>query len=307
MRLATYTLAGVTRLGAVAGEHVVDLPVAYAEFQLSQGNAEPGAVAFPTDLLSLLTSDDDVKRAAREAIAWAESIAQEKRAEPFVRPASAVQFRPPIPRPSKIICVGLNYADHCREQNVPEPERPVLFVKFPSAMIGHEDAITWPEGASEQVDYEAELAVVIGRVAKNVPAAQAMDYVGGYTVIDDVSARDVQFADGQWVRGKSFDTFCPVGPVLVTPDEVGDPHALGIRSRVNGEVRQDSNTTEMIFKIPYLIEYISRTCTLLPGDIISTGTPDGVGVFMKPPVFLKPGDVVEVEIDGIGCLRNPVR
>jgi len=307
LRLATYTLAGVTRLGAVIDEHVVDLPLAYAEYQLSRGNAEPEAVAFPTDLLALLQSGEDVKQAARDTIAWAESILHEKRTESFIHPIDAVQFRPPISRPSKIICVGLNYADHCREQNVPEPERPVLFVKFPSSMIGHEDAITWPEGASEQVDYEAELAVVIGREAKNVPAEQAMDYVGGYTVINDVSARDVQFTDGQWVRGKSFDTFCPIGPVLVTPDEVSDPHALGIRSRVNGEIRQNSNTYEMIFKIPYLIEYISRTCTLLPGDIISTGTPDGVGVFMKPPVFLKPGDVVEVEIDGIGCLRNPVR
>lgn len=307
MKLVTYTFSGVTRLGAISGERVIDLPVAYAEYQLSRGNTEPAAVAFPTDLLTFVQSDEAVWQAARDTIAWAESIATEKRAEPFVRPVSSVQLNPPITHPSKIICVGLNYADHCREQNVEPPTRPMLFVKFPSAMIGHGETITWPEGASDQVDYEAELAVVIGREAKDVPASEAMDVIAGYTIVNDVSARDVQFSDGQWVRGKSFDTFCPVGPYLVTRDEIDDPHQLGIRCLVNGVALQDSNTQELIFKIPYLIEFITRTCTLLPGDIISTGTPHGVGVHREPQIFLTPGDVVEVEIDGLGRLRNPVK
>ena len=202
--------------------------------------------------------------------------------------------------------MGLNYADHCRETNTPAPERPVLFAKFTTSMIGHGQPITWPEGASQQVDYEAELAVVIGREAKGVSAAQAMDCVAGYTALNDVTARDWQTADGQWTRAKSFDTFCPVGPYLVPRDEIEDPHRLGVRCRLNGELMQSSNTRELIFKVPFLIEYISRTCTLLPGDIISTGTPGGVGVGRDPQVFLKRGDVVEVEVEGIGLLRNPV-
>ena len=154
--------------------------------------------------------------------------------------------------------------------------------------------------------YEAELAVVIGRKARNVTADQAYDYVAGYSIINDISARDVQFADQQWVRGKSFDTFCPMGPFLVTPDEIDDPMNLPIKLTLNGRIMQESNTYEMIFKLPYLIEFISKTCTLLPGDIISTGTPAGVGVFRDPKVLLKPGDLLEVEIEGLGLLRNSV-
>jgi 2-keto-4-pentenoate hydratase/2-oxohepta-3-ene-1,7-dioic acid hydratase in catechol pathway len=181
-----------------------------------------------------------------------------------------------------------------------------MFVKFPTAVIGPGEAITWPEGASSKVDYEAELAVVIGRRARNVAAAQAYDVIAGYTIANDVSARDVQFSDGQWVRGKSFDTFCPLGPYLLTADEVENPHGLRIRCILNGRVLQDSSTDQLIFDIPTLVEFISRTSTLLPGDVICTGTPDGVGVFRDPPVFLKPGDLVEVEIEKLGKLSNPV-
>jgi 2-keto-4-pentenoate hydratase/2-oxohepta-3-ene-1,7-dioic acid hydratase in catechol pathway len=211
-----------------------------------------------------------------------------------------------VANPSKIVCVGLNYHDHCLEQGLDVPERPVLFAKFPSAIIGHEDEITWPEGSSDKVDYEAELAVVIGRRGRHIPVDDAYDYIAGYACLNDVSARDVQFADGQWIRGKSFDTFCPMGPYLVTKDEFPDPHDLRIRCWVNGELRQDSNTRELVFNVPQLVAYISRTATLMPGDIISTGTPGGVGVFLDPPVFLKPGDVVEVEIEKLGRLRNRV-
>jgi 2-keto-4-pentenoate hydratase/2-oxohepta-3-ene-1,7-dioic acid hydratase in catechol pathway len=306
LKLVTYTYSGTTRLGAVSGDAVVDLAQTHAAFRRAQEGVGPLAGDFPTDMLAFLQAGDAAMQAARETLTWLESAAADIQADAFTRPFSEVQINPPVTNPSKIVCVGLNYADHCREQNVEAPKSPVLFAKFPSALIGPGEAITWPPEASQKVDYEAELAVVIGRVAQSVPAAQALDHVAGYTIVNDISARDVQFGDQQWVRGKSFDTFCPMGPYLVTPDEVGDPHELGVRCRVNGELRQDSSTREMIFTIPYLIEFISATCTLLPGDIISTGTPHGVGVFREPPVFLKPGDVVEVEVDRVGCLRNPV-
>jgi 2-keto-4-pentenoate hydratase/2-oxohepta-3-ene-1,7-dioic acid hydratase in catechol pathway len=225
----------------------------------------------------------------------------------FIYSLANVHLAPPILNPSKIICVGQNYYHHCREQGVEPPKRPILFAKYPSSVIGFGETITWSPENSTQVDYEAELAVVIKRRGRNILAQDASQYIAGYTILNDVSARDAQFGDGQWVRGKSFDTFCPLGPALVTPDEVGDPHTLGIRCRLNGVSMQDSNTEQLIFKIPELIAYISQTSTLLPGDIITTGTPPGVGAFRKPPVFLKDGDVVEVEIDKLGQLRNPVR
>lgn len=221
-------------------------------------------------------------------------------------PLTSIQLLPPIRQPSKIICIGLNYADHCREQNIEVPRSPTIFVKFPSAIIGPGESIHWPKDVSDQVDYEAELAVVIGRQARNIPAKDAFDFIAGYTIVNDISARDVQFADKQWVRGKSFDTFCPMGPVLVSADQIENPNALDIKCRVNGETLQDSNTSEMIFQIPDLIEFISKTCTLLPGDVISTGTPAGVGVFRDPPIFLQMGDEIEVEIEGIGILHNRV-
>jgi 2-keto-4-pentenoate hydratase/2-oxohepta-3-ene-1,7-dioic acid hydratase in catechol pathway len=273
---------------------VVDLAAAQA--------ARQGA-DFPATMLDLLQAGDDAWRTVADIAEWAGGKGTGK---PFMHSLADLRLAPPIPNPGKIICVGLNYADHCREQNIDLPESPVLFAKFTTALIGIDEAITWPTEVSQQVDYEAELAVVIGREAKNVPGDEANQYVAGYTIVNDVSARDVQFSDGQWIRGKSFDTFCPMGPYLVTADEIDDPQQLDIRCRVNGELRQDSNTREMIFQIPFLISFISKTCTLLPGDVISTGTPDGVGVFRDPKVFLKPGDVVEVEIEKLGRLRNTV-
>jgi 2-keto-4-pentenoate hydratase/2-oxohepta-3-ene-1,7-dioic acid hydratase in catechol pathway len=208
-------------------------------------------------------------------------------------------------RPPKIVAVGLNYRDHAEEQGTPLPDAPLLFAKFPTAVTGPFDDIEKPVETS-QLDYEAELGVVIGAPARRVRAADAVGHVAGYLVVNDVSARDAQFADGQWVRGKSFDTFAPLGPALATPDEVPDPHALDIRTWVNGELRQSSNTGQLIFPIPDLIEYCSRYFTLEPGDIICTGTPAGVGVFSDPPRFLEVGDVVEVEVERVGRLRNRV-
>lgn len=211
----------------------------------------------------------------------------------------------PVPRPGKLICIGLNYRDHAAESNMPIPERPVVFSKFSTAVIAPGEPVVLPT-TSTQVDYEAELAVVIGRRAKNVSAARALDYVLGYTCFNDISARDFQFVDGQWQRGKSCDTFAPMGPTIVTADKVPDPHKLSIKLVLNGKTMQDSNTDQFIFRIPELIEFLSQTIMLEPGDVIATGTPPGVGFARKPPVFLQPGDKMEVVIESVGWLNNPV-
>jgi 2-keto-4-pentenoate hydratase/2-oxohepta-3-ene-1,7-dioic acid hydratase in catechol pathway len=212
----------------------------------------------------------------------------------------------PIERPSKIVCVGLNYRDHAEEQGAELPQAPLLFAKWPSSLVGPGEAIVLPHG-SARVDYEAELGVVIGERVKGVAAENALEAVRGYLCLNDVSARDFQFGDGQWTRGKSPDTFCPVGPRLVPREEVPDPQALRIRCLVNGEVMQDSTTANMIFSVAEVIAYASATSTLEPGDLIATGTPAGVGVFRKPPRLLQDGDEVTVEIEGLGALTNPVR
>ena len=219
---------------------------------------------------------------------------------------SEVKLLAPVPRPGKIICIGLNYRNHAVESGMEIPKSPIIFSKFVTSVAASNDPILMPVG-SEQVDYEAELAVVIGRLAKNVRLDDALEYVFGYTNFNDVSARDMQFADGQWQRGKSCDTFAPFGEFIATTDEIPDPHDLRIQFRLNGESLQDSNTRELIFRVPELIEFISRTITLEPGDIIATGTPPGVGFARKPPIYLRDGDVCEVEIDGLGILTNPVQ
>jgi len=211
----------------------------------------------------------------------------------------------PVPRPGKLICIGLNYRDHAAESNMAIPERPVIFSKFPTCVIAPGEPVVIPS-TSHQVDYEAELAVVIGRRAKNVKASRAIDYVLGYTAFNDVSARDFQFADGQWQRGKSCDTFAPLGQTIVTTDEITDPHKLSIKLVLNGQTMQDSNTDQLIFGVPELIEFLTESITLEPGDVIATGTPPGVGFARKPPVFLKPGDQMEVLIEGMGGLGNPI-
>jgi 2-keto-4-pentenoate hydratase/2-oxohepta-3-ene-1,7-dioic acid hydratase in catechol pathway len=210
-------------------------------------------------------------------------------------------------QPSSIVCVGLNYDDHIRETGLERPSVPLLFAKLASSVIGPQEPILIDATISAEVDWEGELAVVIGREARRVSAEEAFDHVFGYTIANDVSARDIQFADGQWLRGKSLATFCPLGPAIVTADEIGDPGALGLRTRVNGELVQDSDTSEMIFGVAELISFCSRHFPLRPGDLLLTGTPWGCGAFREPAVYLQPGDAVEVEIDGIGVLRNPVR
>jgi 2-keto-4-pentenoate hydratase/2-oxohepta-3-ene-1,7-dioic acid hydratase in catechol pathway len=211
----------------------------------------------------------------------------------------------PIPRPGKIVCVGLNYKDHAEEQGVELPAAPLLFAKFTSSLIGPGEPIVIPADVTK-CDYEAELGVVIGTTVRNVSRENALEAVAGYVVANDVSARDLQFADGQWTRGKSPDGFCPVGPALVPRDQVADPQDLPIRAILNGETVQESTTGNMVFGVAEIIEYVTRTITLEPGDLIATGTPAGVGAFRKPPLFMKPGDEITIEIDGIGSLTNPV-
>jgi 2-keto-4-pentenoate hydratase/2-oxohepta-3-ene-1,7-dioic acid hydratase in catechol pathway len=226
------------------------------------------------------------------------------REERFLRGAESVRLLAPVPRPGKVPCIGLNYRDHAKEQNVEPPKTPIVFSKFATAITAPETPIRL--GTAQKVDWEAELAFVIGRRAKGVKRDQAYRHVLGYACFNDVSARDFQFADGQWQRGKSGDSHGPFGPYLATTDEIPDPHKLRIALRLNGETMQDSSTAQMIFGVPELIEWISENITLEPGDVIATGTPPGVGFARKPSLYLKAGDVVEVEIEGLGVLRNPV-
>ena len=211
----------------------------------------------------------------------------------------------PIDRPGEIICVGLNYRDHAEEQGVDLPTAPLLFAKWNNALIGPGEPIVIPPIVTK-TDYEAELGVVIGSTVSRVSAENALEAVAGYICVNDVSARDLQFADGQWTRGKSPDTFCPVGPRLVPRDEIPDPQNLAIRAVLNGETKQESTTANMVFGVADLIAYITQTITLEPGDLIATGTPAGVGAFRKPPAFMQPGDEITIEIEGLGSLTNPV-
>jgi acylpyruvate hydrolase len=254
--------------------------------------AEP---PLPADLAGLLSEE----RAGRLA-ALAANAPETARIQ-----LDQVQLAAPVPTPSKIIGIGLNYRDHAAETGQELPTRPTVFAKFPSALTGPYDPIVLP-AESNSVDYEGELGVVIGRRARNVSEDDALSYVGGYLVVNDVSARDVQNWTSQWSLGKSFDTFAPVGPFLVTAAEVPDPQNLDIETRVNGVTVQHSNTSNMVFTVAALVSQLSAVMTLEPGDIIATGTPGGIGGAQNPPLFLKDGDIVEVEIERLGCLRNPV-
>ncbi len=221
-------------------------------------------------------------------------------------PLCEVRLRPPVPDAGKVICVGLNYVDHAAEQGKTLPQTPLLFAKASTALTGPRDDVVIPQGITH-VDYEAELACVVGRGGRDIPQEQALDHVAGYMILNDVSARKLQKSERQWFRAKSMDTFAPCGPALITADEIPDPHALDISLELNGEVRQSSNTRNLHFRVDYLLAYLSRTMTLEPGDILSTGTPGGVGVYSDPPVFLKDGDEMVTRIQGLGELRNRVR
>ena len=268
MRLVSFGPYGSERLGLLAHHgKLIDLNRADA--------------AIPPTMLAFLNGDFWARIDA--ILADTSSVA----ADAFVN-AETVRWGAPVPRPGQIVCVGLNYKDHADEQGVAYPPAPLLFGKSPAATVGPRDDIVYPEDV-KQLDYEVELGVIIGRVAKRVPLEQALECVAGYCVFNDVSARCCQFGDKQWFRGKSFDTFAPCGPALMTPDEVGDPQNLKLTCRVNGEVRQNSSTAQMIHSVAQIIAHITRGITLQPGDVIATGTPSGVGVFMQPPKLLQRG------------------
>ncbi len=247
--------------------------------------------------------DDDV---ARYGVVDEHGLVREHVVGEEERPLESLTLLPIVERSASIICVGLNYVDHAAEAGAALPKVPLLFGKSSNSLLAHGKPVLVPLGITNEVDYEAELGVVMSRRCSNVTEAEALDYVWGYTCVNDVSARDLQFAHGQWFRAKSLDTFCPVGPFLTTADEVPDPQAMRIHARVNGETRQDSSTANMVFSVAELISYISATITLERGDLIATGTPAGVGYGRNPKALLAPGDSVTVEISGLGILSNPV-
>lgn len=277
MRFVTFELEGKPRPGLVTGEEVVDL-------------SEQGFGS----LLEVIEGIADRRIDASKLLPSTRS-----------HKLSAVRLLAPIPTPRKFICVGLNYLDHAKESGAEIPDVPTIFNKFATTVIGPGQPIVLPK-VSNSPDYEGEFAVIIGRGGRHIKADNWREHVFGYTVVNDVSARDFQRATTQWLMGKTFDTFGPMGPWIVTADEIADPHALDIRTEINGEVLQNSNTRELIFKIPQLLEFLSQVFTLQPGDILSTGTPAGVGFSHTPPRWLKPGDDVVIKIAGVGELRNPV-
>jgi len=307
VRLLTFLAGSHTRLGAELRDKVVDLNAALV-WMLEQ-NGEPAAnrlaeALLPSDMLSFLQAGLRARQEGERVLGYIASVlSQSDVPAGILFDRSDVHVCAPIPRPGKVICVGINYRNHVMEMKREIPTIPVIFSKLANTIVGHEDTVSMPR-VSTDLDYEAELAVVIGRRGRYIKESEAYDYIAGYTAFNDISVRDWQKRTPQWLQGKSFDRTGPLGPVLVTVDEIANPHQLGIRSYVNGEIRQNDNTDKMIFNVPFLVSFISQVMTLEPGDVIATGTPGGVGVAMNPPGFMKVGDTVRVEIDQIGSLQN---
>src|ERR1043166_5159139 len=289
------------RLGILIGDVACDV-AELARAVKSAGGDPPAWMLEVTNALDVITRGPAALAAIEALVNGRHSSAGRGNATAYK--LDSIEFLPAV-YPGKILAIGRNYAEHAAEGGADLPTAPLLFNKLPNALSAHNAPIVLPP-ISTQVDFEAELAVIIGRTAKRVSESEALDYVFGYSLIDDVSARDLQFGDGQWTRGKGLDTFAPLGPFITTRDEIEDVQSLKIEGVLNGEVMQSSNTSRMIFKVAYLVSYLSQGITLQPGDVIASGTPDGVGIFRKPPVLLKPGDVFEVKIERLGTLRNPV-
>ena len=289
------------KLGVLIGDDTVCDVAELARAVKSAGGAPADWLLEANSTLAVIRGG---KSAAQEIASLLDGGPNAGRGQAVAYSLDSIEFLPAV-YPSKIMAIGRNYAEHASEGGADLPKAPLLFNKLPNALSAHNAPIVLPR-ISEQVDYEAELAVVIGQTAKRVSEADAFDYIFGYSLINDVSARDLQFGDGQWTRGKSLDTFAPLGPFITTRDEVADVQSLKIEGVLNGQVMQTSNTSKMIFKVAHLVSYLSQGMTLQPGDVIATGTPDGVGIFRKPPVLLKPGDVFEVKIEKLGTLRNTV-
>lgn len=286
MKIAAFSIQEKQHIGVVEENRVISLTALDAD-------------QFPACVKSFIERSS-------ELLPLAEQFVKQGGRDEAVFALSDVKIQAPIPQPEKIICVGLNYIDHCKETGMEPPKSPVIFSKYANAIVGHTEAVEIPVNSNE-VDFEAELAIVIGKEAKRVTEEEATDCVFGYTILNDISARDLQFADGQWSRGKTADTFAPTGPVVVTQDEIKDPHQLDISLELNGEVMQDSNTSNLIFTVPKIISFLSQSMTLKPGDLIATGTPPGVGMGRTPKVWLKNGDRMSVTIEKIGTLSNHVQ
>lgn len=291
MRIATYQGAGEQRLGFVVNDRIVDL----------QALARRKKLSVPKEMVTLIeeTPTLALRALGREADAWVKAGRESS-------PVSKTKLLAPIPRPAKnIFCMGRNYAEHAREGGAAPPEVPVFFTKPPTTVIGHETPVIYHR-VTQSLDYEVELVAVIGRRGRDIPAAKALDYVFGYTIMNDITARDLQRRHQQWFKGKSLDTFAPMGPWIVLRSAIPDPQKLRLSMRVNGEVRQNSTTASMLFSVAQLIETLSSGMTLESGDLLATGTPEGVGMGFNPPRWLKVGDVLEAEVEGIGVLRNQI-
>ncbi len=285
------------RLGILRGDAVADLQASYAATLAKNGVVRAGEIAaavFPSSTRAFLEGGCAATDAISSITEW------------VTAPLDSVRLHAPIDDPGKIICIGVNYKDHAEESGTPLPPEPPMFPKWANAILDPGEPILRPRGC-RQLDWEVELGVVIGRTARYVPGERALDYVFGYTVLNDVSARDFQFVTSQWAKGKMCETFAPVGPCIADRAEVADPHGLELRTWVNGKLMQNGSTAQLIFDVPYLVSYLSNLITLSPGDLIATGTPSGVGHRRKPPVYMAPGDTCRMEITGIGVLENPVK
>ncbi len=305
MKLVRYSVRGsAPRLGALAGDRIRCLGETYHRYLADRGVVRAGELAhalFPSSTRAFLRAG----AAAEDALRGLDEAVRAGRLEWVTHPASEAHLHAPLDDPEKFICIGLNYLDHAQETGSPIPKEPPLFAKFPNAIVDATAPIVRPRGC-EKLDYEVELGFVVGRAARNVPPAAALDHVWGYVLVNDVSARDFQMATSQWMAGKACDTFAPMGPWIADRAEVPDPGALELRTWVNGTKLQDGRSKNLIFDVPQLVAYLSAKLTLLPGDLVITGTPAGVGFTRKPPVLLKGGDRVRMEITGLGTLDNPV-
>lgn len=302
MKLIRFEWEGANSVGVARGDSYVDLDALLDTLPQGDNGRIPGLRGSMRQFLEFCSSPG----AAESLTKALASLVTSPQADKLIRRGRECRLLAPINDPGKIICLGQNYAAHAAEQGKAPPEVPMIFAKFASSIIGPGENVALPSRYTQQVDYEVELAVVIGRRGKEIPQDQALHYVAGYTILNDVTARDFQAKDKQWVRAKSCDTFAPLGPHIVTADEIRDPNSLHLELRLNGQVMQSSSTSHMVFNVPFLISYLSRCMTLEPGDIISTGTPPGVGVHRNPPVFLQAGDQLEAEVEQIGTLANSV-
>jgi len=307
MRIVSFLKNQQERLGIEFNGFILDANLGCQKMLTEQGEPAPERLAdalLPSVMQAFLEGGDRCLDQARKVVEFTTELSELERDEIVFRPDS-VKILSPVPHPGKVICVGRNYHDHVSEMKRDVPTIPVIFAKLSNTICANGDEVPFPR-VSTQFDYEAELAVVMGKRGRYIPEQEALEYVAGYTVFNDITVRDWQHRTPQWLQGKSFDNSGPTGPALVTADEVPHPHQLGIRLWLNDELRQNDNTSQLIFKIPFLISFVSQVMTLEPGDIIATGTPGGVGVAMDPKGFMQVGDVVRVEIEKIGVLANKI-